>query len=467
MKASPLLILLLAVALPSVLVSAQIEREFQADDGAALDRFGQALAVDGTRALVGSTGDDDFGRQSGSAYLIDLLSGEEIVKLNAPDSVERDAFGSSVSLKGNLAIIGVPDDDDNGDGSGAAWIFDLTQVHNEGYEPIKLTASDAAAGDNFGNAVATDGNHIIVGAWKDGDDGENQGAAYVFTTSGQEQHKLVANDGALFDQFGSALAIDNGTIVVGATFANAPGADSGAAYLFDANSGAQIAKLVAPDGSAGDTFGESVAIADGLLVIGASNYDDNDEDTLPGVGRAYLFDANTRNLVATLSPPTDERGARFGVSVSIGSRIAIGAFFADKNEIGAAGAVFVFQRNGEFQTKLQRSKAAPSDFLGQTVGVTNQLIVAGIPQADPNGSQSGSAIIFDLAPVSAPVLQISISGQDVHLNWISEAGKAYQIYSSVNLTDWTPLSGQISANSYLDRDAIKEARKFYRLRVLP
>ena len=93
----------------------------------------------------------------------------------------------------------------------------------------KLTASDAAAFDNFAGAVAVSGNTAIVGAAGNDDAGSGSGAAYVFVRSGNswsEQAKLTASDAAPGDNFGFSVAVSGDTVVVGAALADVGGASS-------------------------------------------------------------------------------------------------------------------------------------------------------------------------------------------------------------------------------------------------
>ena len=116
----------------------------------------------------------------------------------------------------------------------------------------------------------------------------NSGAAYLFdTATGRQIFKLLPNDGAAFDWFGQSVAVSGATAIVGALFDGDNGTESGSAYLFDATTGAQIAKLLADDGAGGDQFGWSVAISGATAIGGAWTDDDNGENS----GSAYLFDA--------------------------------------------------------------------------------------------------------------------------------------------------------------------------------
>ncbi len=128
---------------------------------------------------MGANADDDAGGNSGSAYLFDVATGEQLYKLTADDAAEGDLFGTSVSVSGGIAIVGAPRSL-GGPGSGWAYLFDVAtggQLH-------KLTAADAAAGDGFGYSVSVSGGVPIVGV--PGDDilaKGNSGSAYLFAQS--------------------------------------------------------------------------------------------------------------------------------------------------------------------------------------------------------------------------------------------------------------------------------------------
>lgn len=99
------------------------------------------MAISGHIAIVGAYQHDEVG----SAYVFDAAAGRaEVAKLTASDVAAADNFGISVSISGNLAIVGAHLDDDNGDDSGSAYVFDGTAGWSE---VAKLTASDGAAGD--------------------------------------------------------------------------------------------------------------------------------------------------------------------------------------------------------------------------------------------------------------------------------------------------------------------------------
>ncbi|WP_428308551.1 hypothetical protein [Lacipirellula sp.] len=202
-----------------------------ANDGAASDFFGASVAISGNVAIVGAYGNDDNGSSSGSAYLFDVTTGTQLFKLTANDAAASDSFGWSVAISGNTAIVGAYYDEINGSRTGSAYLFDVAS----GTQLAKLTANDGAFNDSFGISVGISGNIAVVGATGDGDLGALSGSAYLFDiTSGVQLAKLTASDGAANDRFGNAVGIGGGKAIVGA-YSNSDGDGlSGTAYLFSA-----------------------------------------------------------------------------------------------------------------------------------------------------------------------------------------------------------------------------------------
>jgi hypothetical protein len=306
--------------------------KLMASDGAAEDQFGWSVGVSGTTAIVGANDDDDNGGSSGSAYLFDTTTGAQIAKLTASDAAPGDRFGESVAISGTTAIVGALDDDDNGSQSGSAYLFDTTT----GTQSAKLTASDGAAEDRFGISVAISGTTAIVGALYHDDNGTDSGSAYLFdTTTGVQIAKLTASDGAAGDLFGQSVAISGTTAIVGARGDGDNGTNSGSAYLFDTTTGAQIAKLTASDGAAENYFGWSVAVSGTIAIVSAVG--DQDNGFLSGA--AYLFDTTTGAQIAKLTANDGALGDFFGYAVAIfDDIIMVGAIGDDDNGSGSGSA---------------------------------------------------------------------------------------------------------------------------------
>jgi len=141
-------------------------------------------------------------------------------------------------------MIGAHSDDDDGDDSGSAYVF--TRSAGVWTEQQKLTASDGATEEEFGYSVAVGGDSAVIGAWMDNDNGDESGSAYVFTRSEgvwTEQQKLIASDAAAFDHFGEAVAVAGDTSVIGATRDDDNGSASGSAYVFSLENNPAVRKV--------------------------------------------------------------------------------------------------------------------------------------------------------------------------------------------------------------------------------
>src|SRR5690606_33832692 len=147
---------------------------------AASDAFGYTVALDGDTALIGAYLDDERGTNSGSAHVFRRVGGAwmQAAKLLASDGGASDVFGHSVSISGDMALIGAHGDDDRGLDAGAAYVF--RNIGGVWLQTAKLLATDGQAGDNFGISVALDGGVALVGAALEDDRGANAGAAYTF-----------------------------------------------------------------------------------------------------------------------------------------------------------------------------------------------------------------------------------------------------------------------------------------------
>jgi len=205
-----------------------------ADDGAGGDDFGNAVALDGTRAVIGAFYGSGAVGQSGAAYVFESSGGTwaQTAKLSADDGAFFDTFATGVAVAGDSAIITSQSAQigDNG-GQGAAYVFALGD--NGWSQTQKLVAADGAASDAFGSAIAIDGDQAVIGA---SSANNYTGAAYVFARAGSdwsELGKLVASDGAEFDNFGYAVALSGDTVLAGAPLRQVgDNASQGAAYLY-------------------------------------------------------------------------------------------------------------------------------------------------------------------------------------------------------------------------------------------
>jgi hypothetical protein len=248
------------------------QQKLTAADGQA---FGTSVSINGDAALVGAPGVNSF---HGAAYVFVRNSGawSQQQKLTASDGQEFDEFGVSLSISGSTAIVGANAATVGANhAQGAAYVF----VSNGAAwsQQQKLTADDGQAFDIFGSSVSIDGNTALIGAPQNEGSGRGIGQAYVFASDGaawSQQQKLADPDGQSGDQFGCSVAISGDTAIVGAEGVT-PGTvnQPGAAYVFLSSCGtwSQQQELTAPDGKSNERFGFSVSVSGGTALVGASN----------------------------------------------------------------------------------------------------------------------------------------------------------------------------------------------------
>jgi FG-GAP repeat/Abnormal spindle-like microcephaly-assoc'd, ASPM-SPD-2-Hydin len=265
-------------------------------------------------------------------------------------------------------------------------------------QQAELKASDDGSG--FGWSVAVDGGTVVVGAVYD-TVGSNslQGAAYVFVDSGgtwSQQAKLTASDGSADDYFGISVAVSGSTIVVGAWefYTGGPGA----AYVFVRNgtTWSQQAELTASDGAARESFGYSVALDGSTAVVGAPGNLEN--ASTPGAAYVFVQSGTTWSQQAVLTASDGAARESFGYSVALdGSTAVVGApqYYADPS---APGAAYVFVQSGTTwsqQAELTASDGAAKDQFGNSVAVDGSTAVVGAPNhtVGSNANQ-GAAYVF-------------------------------------------------------------------------
>jgi hypothetical protein len=332
-----------------------------------------------------------------------------------------------------------------------------------------LTASDAAAEDQFGDAVAIDADTIVIGApLVDSGTSTDSGAVYVFvrdpeTGDFSELQKLEGADTTANDEFGSAVDVDGNTIAVGAPRADSGTTfDIGAVYVFvrDPATGnfSQQQKLETSDAAAQDLFGSSVSIEGNTLVAGAPRKDDG---TSTAAGAAYVFTrdpddatdpwSEQQKLMASDASAEDE----FGTAVTLnGHTIVVGAPLDNLSTVFDAGSLYVFTRDQTLSSdpwtqdqKLTASDGSAGDRLGFSVSIDGNTILAGAPRADSAGfTEDGAAYIFTRATADANFSEAQI------LNPVFPSSDA-QFGTSVFVDGQTALIGAPGARFLTSTDA--------------
>jgi hypothetical protein len=337
------------------------------------------------------------------------------------------------------------------DERGAEYPLTVDPVAQQAY--LKAPLHDLA-GEEFGFAVAVSGDTVVVGAPSDDSESRgidqvpsytylysDSGAAFVFVRNGTtwtQQAHLKSSNSWTADFFGSSVAIDKDTIVVGAPGESqatdgvdgdqcippgtppGPGcgrADSfpvwtgptiGAAYVFvrTGTTWVQQNYVKASNSEDGDRFGTAVAIHRDTIIIGA-NYEDSaaslngdqTDNSAADSGAAYVFLRSGTSWVqqAYLKAAAPAPNDQFGLAVAVHNDTAVVGAVFQSDGAALSGAAFVFARNGtnwSQQAMLKSPNPAVSDWFGFAVSVYDERIVVGAFGEDTNGTDSGAAYVF-------------------------------------------------------------------------
>jgi len=269
-------------------------------DGGNGDSFGQAVALssDGSRAVIGAPNDTTAGAVNGGSGRIFLRTGTtwtEEATLVPPGAARDDRMGGAVAISadGSRAILGAPSANTS---SGIQWgsvrIFARTGtswVYETGFEPVLRGCGRSVA-------LSSDGARALVGCAGGGIPAP--GGVYVYVRSGtlwSQEALLTATDGAAGDYFGSAVALSaDGTRAVIGARSDDVGAnvDQGSVRVFSRRGTTWVeeATLLAPDGVAGDQLGDAVALsADGSRAIFGIPFDETPAGTRAGTARVFTI----------------------------------------------------------------------------------------------------------------------------------------------------------------------------------
>ncbi len=374
------------------------------DDGLS----GVAVAATRDLAVLGAPTDDSLNGTTGLAVVFRRNDStgewEEEQTLTPSDGGIGDQFGAAVGISGDWILIGAPRNDTEGSNAGAVYAFQWDTTAFEWVEEAKLTGSDSDGGDDFGYALAMDGDVALIGARFDDEVASNAGAAYVFERSGlawSEAQKLTAGDGAGFDEFGAAVALRGCPAVAGARRDDDGASSTGSAYVFgfdeDRGEWVEDDKLTASDGTIADEFGTTVATNGSELFVGVPLEDSSTANT--GAVYAYRFDGPTQSWVEQkLIRDGADPGEAFGSSAAtVGAFAAFGAPFREES----IGAVYLYALEGTEWVPAGELNtggfATADDRFGTTVALGGPSLLVGAPYNDDSEENSGAAYLFALA----------------------------------------------------------------------
>ena len=360
--------------------------KLSAPDAAAGDSFGSSVALSEATIVIGALGKNQntgaayVYRQTGDAWQFEA-------KLEAFEASRgHEQFGSAVAVHGETAIVGAlafaPAD------SFAIQIgglFVYQRVDSVWMPQQVLTAPNAGDFDYLGNALAFDGITLVAGAFGRAD---LQGAAYVYTQRDgrwQQDAELLASDGQNFDAFGDAVAVDVDTIVIGAPVQNS---GTGAVYIFErsGSSWIEVQKLLTPSPMSTDQFGAAVALTGGVLVVSSPNQRVGESS----VGQVFVYSRNGEQWTLQQQIASPPGFGTFGAALASSSdTIAISA--------SPQNTVFLYTLIEGVWTEQSRLLLTMPEFhdtFGNRLAFDGNTLVGGSPSNGALGSFTGAAYVF-------------------------------------------------------------------------
>jgi hypothetical protein len=333
---------------------------------------------------------EDLARPASLVQLEQLLA--------ADDGVAGDSFGHSVAIDGDTAVVGAPRDRIGTNSTqGSAYVF--VRIGTTWTQQAKLTAGDGGPEHHFGTAVALDGDTLVVGAPEAVVGADlGRGAAYVFARNGtawSQQARLLADDGGAGHGFGASLALQGDTVVAGAP---RQALNRGAAYVFTRSAGAwtQQGKLLAGDGAAQHQFGNCVGLSGDTAAVGAYGVEQSR-------GAVYVFTRTgpTWSLQQRLIASDRQPGDWLGRSVDIdGDTVVAGADKDSTLTTEDHGSAYVFLRQGTLwteQAKLVAGDAGSFDGLGSSIGLSGDRVVVGPRPENPPTNRAAYVFVRSAA----------------------------------------------------------------------
>ncbi len=361
----------------------------RAGDSERADAFGAAVAVSGDYMLVGARQSDGAGNSSGSAYIFRRTESgwTRDVELAPSDLTDLSRFGYSVAIDGDYAVVGSPDQTAEQGRFGSAYIFERTSGGWRQVEKVYERTDTDGYGRGFGRAVAIEGEYAYIGA-PGVNAHPNAGAVYVFqrrTAGWRRVARLTASDCARFDFFGNSLAIDDDTLIVGAVYTGVYAFYRSADGWSDGQEDARFpqdprVRLVL----GGPARVRSVAVSGDYAVVGVGLAEDVPEvDGSRGDGIAAVFrrDGAGWTRVGDLTPNAVVGRDYYGSAVTMyGDYAVASAFRDDQNDLPNSGSVYVFRREGaqwsQF-TALYSPNASENDNFGSAIAMDSGRLVVG------------------------------------------------------------------------------------------
>ncbi len=390
------------------------EAKLRASTPSAGALFGNSVAKEGDLAVIGAPLDDNIaGSDAGAAYVFRSAgtTWTEVAELIGSAGSSTDLFGESVDVSGSTIVAGASLDDPFGmNAAGTVYVFN--ECSALWTEVARLIHPAPAPGDRFGIRVAIDGDRIVVGSSLDDTCAVDAGSAFVYVRnhSGTPinpcddlwtlEAELAPHGCQVGRGFGASVAIQGDRIAIGAPTEDTPEQDRGRVYIFERVGSAwfERVKLAAPDGSAGDGFGNVVAMDGDTVVVGASLDDSPELDR----GSAYVF----RKILGAWSFEQRLTGSgggvadAFGFDVGVDGDLAVVTSLRTDDAGESTGAGTLFSRTDSVWTEQQHitaGDAAAGDEFGAALALDGTTLLIGAERDDESLNNSGSAYEFFLS----------------------------------------------------------------------
>lgn len=361
--------------------------------------FGYAVDIDGSRAVVGAFEENVSIDSEGAAYIFEEIGGVwlETQRITVTDLPVHANFGCAVSISGDYVIIGAEHDDVNGNASGSAYIFEL--INGTWTEINKLT--NGAPNSWFGSAVAIHNDKILVGAYRRN---FGRGAAYAYEYNSGNwglTQILTPVDEWMDDYMGYAVALNDSVAAV-----SLPGDDSvddqdvGAVYTYKYSGGSwsHIDTLMASDVTW--EFGNAIALYDNKMVVGTEK--DSENGFLAGAAYTFEYDGDNWTETQRLTPSDAGEPQWFGSDVDLYENTLLIGAGGDTTNGSGSGAAYIYQYSGGYWievNKLLPTDGQGGDDFGRAVAISEGKVIIGAHDNNNNlidfgYGDSGAAYIF-------------------------------------------------------------------------
>ena len=389
----------------------QLLHKWHGGKAGSYNKFGTSVSIDKNVAIIGSPNSE---AKKGSAYVFsyDSIDGRWIqeCKLHGPDGSEFKFFGGQVSINGNNAVVsGIRVGKQNKSSMGTAYIFSKNPKSSKWTRVAELIPQNLINSETYGQSLSIFGEVVVIGD-RGNPLNNDGGSAFVFSKNsggdnnwGQIAH-LKPDISSAFDWFGTSVSAYENNILVGSPgYSEDDDGSIGCAYVFSQKSGfsnkwIQTAHLKPRAPSRYAYFGSSLSISSDRLIIGAFR-----DEKIKGSATIFSFDniTNEWKHESKLTAPYGNNGDQFGLSVSIDGDLAIVGAPGKDEPLTHSGCAYFFVKDknnlaGSWQLskKIVGENTQRFDEFGTQVDLFGDTIIIGAPENSAGGLYSGSTYIF-------------------------------------------------------------------------